>query len=280
MRVGAVAFKLAHARSDGDFFGHMYDFVESAHQNGVQLLVFPEFAILELVHLFPDIEEIDVPKYLAQYAQQYEDWLVRMSQNSGIALVGGSHFTNGQLGFKNSCFSVWPDGTRGTVVKNKLTQYESQVWNLRPGNGLIKMPDAEIGNLICYDSEFPEAARVLCESGVKILNVPAFTETRHGFQRVRWCAHARAIENQVFVIHASLLGDLGREPVPATYGSSAVICPSITPFPQSGMLAETPLNEEGIAIADLDMSLLDKAREEGDVRNWFDRSAENWRLLD
>lgn len=278
MRVGAVAFKLHPAASDGDFFGHLYDFVESAHQNQVQLLVFPEFIILELATLFKEATEPELPFYLAEYSTQFEEWMTRMSHNSGMAIIAGSHFKRTGAQVRNASLAVWPDGSFATTVKNKLTQYESQVWRLTPGVGIAELPDTQIGNLICYDSEFPEAVRTVCENGARVVTIPAFTETKHGFQRVRWCAHARTIENQVYAIHASLLGDLGGEPVPSTFGSSAILSPSINPFPQSGMLAETPINEEGLAIADLDFDLLETARNEGDVRNWNDRDATTWKL--
>ncbi len=108
--------------------------------------------------------------------------------------------------------------------------------------------------------------------------VPAYTETKHGFHRVRWCCHARTVENQIFVAHSSLVGDLGREPVLKTFGSSAVLCPPLHQFPESGVLAETEMNEEGIAITDLDLDLLEEARATGDVRNWHDRHSSSWEL--
>jgi predicted amidohydrolase len=98
----------------------------------------------------------------------------------------------------------------------------------------------------------------------------------HGFHRVRESCRARAIENQVFVVHASLVGSLGREPVPSTAGSSAILAPCVEPFPADGVLAETRLNAEEIAVAELDFEALVASRESGDVRNWHDRSRGDW----
>jgi len=129
---------------------------------------------------------------------------------------------------------------------------------------------------VCYDCEFPESSRVLAESGMLVQVVPAFTETRHGFGRVRWSCHARAIENQLFVVHASLVGSLGREPVVSAVGSSAVLTPPIEPFPPGAVLAETDFGVEGVALAEIDFATLLKAREGGDVRNWNDRNRGDW----
>lgn len=103
--------------------------------------------------------------------------------------------------------------------------------------------------------------------------VPAWTETMHGFQRVRWACQARAVENQVCVIHSSLVGRVGNE---ESHGSSAIIVPPHLPFPLNTILAETPMDEEGVAIAEVDPADLLKCREMGEVRNWRDRDAGDW----
>ena len=61
----------------------------------------------------------------------------------------------------------------------------------------IESPKAKIGVLVCYDVEFPEAARHLADEGAEILFVPFCTDNRQGYLRVRYCAQARAIENQI-----------------------------------------------------------------------------------
>jgi predicted amidohydrolase len=158
------------------------------------------------------------------------------------------------------------------VEKHNLTLYERDVWRLAPGNGLAPIPDSRLGVTICYDAEFPEAGRVLLERGTMVQVVPAFTEDVRGFQRVRWCAKARAIENQAYVVHASLVGDLGREPVPSTYGTTAILTPSQLPFPENAVLGETQFGEEDVIVRTLDLDLLVEARRSADIRNWRDRT--------
>lgn len=280
MRVAAASWKLRKIRGDSEFFGHLYDLVEAAHSQDVDLLVLPELFVLELLHLEPDLAERKVPRYLVQYQHALEEWLVRISASSGIMLVAGSHFRDDQGAILNTCAIAEPGHSLSFGPKNNLTAYEREVWGLHPGSGLARPARPRIGVTVCYDSEFPEAGRVLAEAGVTVHCVPAYTETRHGFQRVRWSCLARAIENQYFVVHSSLVGSLGREPVVQTYGSSAILAPSIAPFPDSAVLAETALGEEGIAVADLDFSAMEDARQHGDVRNFNDRHAGRWHFLD
>jgi predicted amidohydrolase len=275
MRVAATAWKLRPARSDSRYFAHAYDLISEAHDEGAQVVVLPELHCMELLQLEPSVKEQNSAKYLAQYAEGIEDWIKRISDSSGLTIIGGSHFRTTDHGIKNVCAIGIPGEDLVIVEKNKLTAYEQQVWELAPGSGLRKLPH-HLGVLICYDSEFPEAGRALAESGVKALCVPAWTETIQGFWRVRYSCLARAIENQMFVIHSSLVGGIGYEPAPFSHGSAAILAPSIETLPAGPIIRETAENEEGIVIADLDFSVLDQARLQGAVTNWIDRDASTW----
>ena len=277
-KVATVSWKLRPISGDGDFFGHLFDFVNEAHSTGANVLVLPELYVLELIQLEPEVKEVNVPKYLAQYGEVLEEWLQRISESSGMIIVGGSHFKTTPKGIINVCAVAHPQLGTALTEKNNLTNYEQEIWGLLPGSGLTKLPESRIGVTICYDCEFPESGRALAESGVLLQCVPAFTETEHGFSRVRYCSHARAIENQIFVAHSSLVGNIGREPVPSTFGSSAILSPTIGPYRAGGVLAETVANTEGIAVAELDFDHLLEARQLGDVRNWHDRTNSDWRF--
>jgi predicted amidohydrolase len=277
-KVAVVAWKLRPISGDGDFFAHLFDFVNEAHALGANVLVLPELYVLELMQLEPQVKEVNVAKYLAQYGGVLEEWLQRISESSGMIIVGGSHFKVTPNGILNVCAVAHPQLGTALTAKNNLTNYEQEIWDLSHGSGLAKLPDTKLGVTICYDCEFPESGRALAENGVLLQCVPAYTETEHGFHRVRFCSHARAIENQIFVAHASLIGDIGREPVPSTYGSSAILSPTINPFPAGGVLAETQPNVEGMAVADLNFEELLEARQLGDVRNWHDRLNSDWRF--
>ncbi len=279
VRVASINWKLRNIRSDGEFWNHAYEFIEKADDHGAQLVVLPELFSLELLSLEPQLREKDSPKYLIQYWEDIVNWLSRISQNSGMAIVGGSHFLEVEDGIKNVSPIAFPDGSVYLQEKNKLTVYERSDWEILPGFGVQPLP-GRLGVSVCYDSEFPEGARVLAENGMLIHAVPAWTETRRGFQRVRWSCLARAIENQVFVIHSSLVGDIGKEPIPESYGASAIIAPSIAPFPMEAILAESKLNDDDVIVAGLDVDALFASRNEGEVSNWQDRDASNWVLGD
>jgi predicted amidohydrolase len=277
LRVAAVAWKLRPAKGDSDYFGHFHDLVSAAHDEGADVVVFPELHALELLPIVPDLEEHDVARYLVQYDEAIEGWIQRISHSSGLIIVGGSHFKNTAEGIKNVCAVGIPGHDLILAEKNNLTAYERDFWEIERGNGLARLPN-HLGVTICYDSEFPEAGRVLAESGVMVHCVPAWTETQQGFQRVRWSCLARAIENQYYVVHSSLVGSIGYEPAPHSFGTSAILAPSVEPFPDAAILRETEFNEEGIVVADLDFRLLRQARSSSSVSNWNDRRAGTWEL--
>lgn len=104
--------------------------------------------------------------------------------------------------------------------------------------------------LLYYDVEFPEAARVLAEAGAQIIFVPSCADERQGFCRVRYCAQARASENQIYVAMAGTVGNLPEVPCMAThYGQSAILTPSDYFFARDGIAAEGTVNQEHMVIA-------------------------------
>ncbi|RYG65443.1 hypothetical protein EON77_18545 [bacterium] len=106
----------------------MHDLVSAAHDEGAQLLVLPELFSLELLGLEPRLAESKMPRYLAQYAAALEDWLSRIAQNSGLVIVGGSHFREQNGAIVNTAPIAFPDGQVVFQTKNNLTEYERDVW--------------------------------------------------------------------------------------------------------------------------------------------------------
>lgn len=290
MIAAAVNWSIRDIQSESEFFDHLRELVYQASDKGAQLIVLPELVVLEFLALEPGLEGTQTTEFMAKFEEPYEEALYSLAEETGAVIVGGSHMIAETDGYRNACLSAYPtderfhlgadDYTAGDYQRKVvLTVTERENMGLLPGAGLMPLHDRRIGVTICYDCEFPESGRSLAASGCLVQCVPAWTETVHGFQRVRWSCRARALENQVFVIHASIVGGLGREPVPVCVGSSAILTPCGEPFPESAMLAETPWCEEGLAIAELDFEALEACRSTGDVRNWSDRNAGDWSNL-
>ncbi len=160
-----------------------------------------------------------------------------------------------------------------------MTRWESEEWLISPRESL-KVFETDFGRLaiaICYDVEFPEIARVAARAGAHILIVPSCTDDRQGFLRVRYCAHARTIENQMYVIHACTVGSLPMVPaVSLNYGQASILTPSDFPFARDGILAEGVPNQESMVIGELNLATIIESRQTGTVLPLRDsqRSAE------
>ncbi|HMS56884.1 MAG TPA: nitrilase-related carbon-nitrogen hydrolase [Fimbriimonadaceae bacterium] len=276
IRTATVNWEIRELTSVNEFLDHLTLLLDRC--SDANLIVLPECFSLELLSLDPTLEGSRVPTHLAKTFESIVEVLSSFARRSQAIVVGGSHFRQVPEGIHNVCPVCMPSGDVRFQAKNKLTAYEREEWGLTPGRGL-QSPFHQVGLSICYDSEFPEGPRLLAEAGMLVHCVPAYTETQRGFQRVRWCCLARAVENQTYVVHSSLVGSLGREPVPSAVGTSAVIAPSVEPFVERAVLAETGPGE-GVAVADLDLDALLAARESGDVRNWTDRDGSNWFLME
>jgi predicted amidohydrolase len=102
--------------------------------------------------------------------------------------------------------------------------------------------------------------------------VPFCTDNRQGYMRVRYCAQARAIENQCFVV---LSGNVGNLPnvhnMDIQYAQSCILTPCDFPFARDGIAAEATENVETLTITDVNLADLSWARAEGTVRNLADR---------
>ncbi len=160
---------------------------------------------------------------------------------------------------------------------------------------VIDTPHGRIAVLICYDIEFPELSRVVCEAGADIQFVPSCTDDRQGYLRVRYCCHAPAIENQVYVAMTSTVGNLPVDGLGLHYGQASILTPSDFPFARDGIAAEGTPNIEQIVIADVNTALLQEVRINGSViprddkrrdvyarqveRITIDETARNWPLI-
>ncbi|MBN1489006.1 MAG: carbon-nitrogen hydrolase, partial [Phycisphaerae bacterium] len=110
------------------------------------------------------------------------------------------------------------------------------------------------------------------EHGAQIIFVPFCTDERYGYLRVRYCAQARAIENQMYVAIAGTVGNLPFvENMDIQYAQSGIFTPSDIPFPRDAVAAECSPNIETVIFHDVDLELIRRHRRRGSVLNWRDR---------
>jgi predicted amidohydrolase len=110
------------------------------------------------------------------------------------------------------------------------------------------------------------------DQGANIVFVPFCTDERQSYLRVRYCAQARAIENQCYIAMSGNVGNLPNvHNMDIQYAQSCILTPCDFPFARDGIAAETTENVETVAIADLPLENLTTARNAGTVQNLKDR---------
>jgi predicted amidohydrolase len=245
--------------------------VDTAADYKCHLVVFPEYFTLQLLTL-GDVQR-PIPEQLAGLANERERFVEMMSsfaRRHGLYISAGTILVRDSAtkGIRNESFLFAPTGAHDSQCKLHMTRFESEEWMVSPGDHL-KTFETSFGKLavtICYDVEFPELARVAAREGVDVLLVPSCTDDRQGFLRVRYCAHARAIENQIFVVHSATVGSLPMVPaVSLNYGQASILTPSDFPFARDGIVAEGVVNQETIVIGELNLSTLRDSRTTGTV---------------
>lgn len=243
--------------------------VETAADYKARLIVFPEYFCVQLLTLGdvkrPIAEQV---RDLADQADRITEVLAEAAARHKVWLVGGTVPVRYGDTLRNESRVFGPSGAWVPQHKLHMTRFEKEEWFVAPGEGL-KVYDAPWGRFavaICYDVEFPEIARAAALQGADVLVVPSCTDDRQGFLRVRYCAHARAIENQMYVITSPTVGSLPMMPaVHLNYGQAAILTPSDFAFSRDGILAEGNINQEMMVIGDLDLEYLRESRTKGTV---------------
>ena len=208
-----------------------------------------------------------------RFTADFEGLFLHLSQKYDRILVAGTHprFVDGKL---QNVASIFVPG-HGPVHQPKLhlTPTERHVWHFESGQE-IHIIDTDFGRMgvsICYDVQFPEVARIQAEQGVQLLVVPYLTDDRRGYSRVTTCARARAVENQIYVVTAGMVGSLPLiTDLTAQYAQSGVYTPSDFPFPMDGIATEAAPNSEMVLVGDIDLAILDQTRARGSVLNHQD----------
>lgn len=276
-RIAAVQYKLRHI-DDWAGFEAQVDFVlNAAADYQPHFVLLPEIFTTQILSFMDNDNVPSAVRELSGYTERYTDLLRRHAMRHGYFLIGGSHPNIREGKLLNTAFLFTPSGEVHTQDKIHRTRWEKEKWATDHGDVLkvFHTPHGKIAILICYDIEFPELARRVAEEGAEIIFVPSCTDDRQGFLRVRYCCHARAIENQVYVAMTSTVGNLPVAGLRLHYGQASIITPSDFPFARDGIAAEGVINEEQIVVADVDLALLDENRLKGttipllDKRNDF-----------
>ncbi|MEF3046933.1 carbon-nitrogen hydrolase family protein [Pseudotabrizicola sp. L79] len=271
--LAAAAYDLSWFDRFDDYAAKIGSWVAGAAARGAKLAVFPEYGAMELTSLGGRAVAADLERGLHEVARHWPavDALhVELARRHDMILLGASApFFDGARPV-NRAVLYGPDGVIGHQDKQIMTRFERETWDVVAGQGLAPFDTdlGKIGVVICYDSEFPLLARHLVDQGAEVLLAPSCTDSLAGFTRVRVGSMARALENQCIVAHAPTVGACDFCPaVDENWGSAAIYGPPDRGFPPTGILAETPMNVAGWAVAPVSLAAVREVRRDGGVLN-------------
>ncbi len=281
VRLGLVQWQMRPADSLEALIGQLEYFVDAISEYEADFLLFPELFNGPLMVKFNKMAEAQAIRALAEYTEPLRQKFVEFAISYNVNIISGSMpmIEDGKL--YNVSFLCRRNGTWESYRKIHITPSEEFYWGMSGGDQL-KIFDTDcgrIGILICYDVEFPELSRLYADQGVQILFVPFLTDTQNGYNRVRTCAQARAIENECYVAIAGCVGNLPRvKNMGVQFAQSAVFSPSDFAFPANSIVAEATPNTEMTVVADINLDLLKELHLKGSVNILKDRRKDLYQL--
>jgi len=273
-RIGTVQFMMRDVGNWEEFCRQCEYFLDAAADNQADFVLFPELFTTQLLSLQERARPSEAVRELAERTPEYLEFLTRMAIKYNVNVIGGSQFTYENESLYNVSYLFRRDGTIGTQYKIQITPSEQRWWGVEAGDA-VEVFDTDCGRiaiLIGYDVEFPELARIVASKGAQVLFVPFNTDSREGYLRVRYCAQARAIENDVYVVISGCTGNLPFvHNADVHYAQSGIFTPLDYSFARDGIAAECTPNIETLVIHDVDLDLLRRHRKAGTVQPWTDR---------
>ncbi|SOE20536.1 Predicted amidohydrolase [Spirosomataceae bacterium TFI 002] len=281
VRLGIIQWQMRPYKNIEELLTQVEYFVDALSGYKSDFALFPEFFNAPLMAEFNHLNEAEAIRKLAEFTPIIKAEFAKLAISYNINIITGSmpEVVDGVL--YNIGYLCKRDGGMDRYEKLHVTPDEAKVWAMQGGSKLQTFDTdcGKIGVLICYDSEFPELSRLLAEEGMDILFVPFLTDTQNGYNRVRHCAQARAIENECYVAIAGSVGNLPNvHNMDIQYAQSMVFTPCDFQFPTNGIKAEATPNTEMILIADVDIDQLTELHNYGSVKNLKDRRKDVFEL--
>lgn len=274
IRLGLVQWQMRTFATLEAFYDQIEFFVDAVSDYGADFILLPEFFNTPLMSPYNDLPEREAMKKLAEHTEEIKEKILSFAVSYNVNIIAGSMPIVEGTKIYNISYLCHRSGKIDSYKKVHITPNELRYYGLEGGSE-VKVFDTDcgkVGLLICYDVEFPELSRILADQGMKILFVPFMTDTQNGYMRVRYCAQARAIENECYVAIAGSVGNLPRvNNMDIQYSQSAVFTPSDFAFPNNAIKAEATPNTEMVLIADVDLYALRDLHEYGTVKTMKDR---------
>lgn len=272
VRIAAAQYPIGQPESFTEWQAKVAAWVADAAGQSAQLLVFPEYAAMELAAIdTATASDLHASlRAVVALGPQIDVHYADMARLYDVAVLGGTRphaVDDGRVVNRASLYL--PNGQSGHQDKIMMTRFERESWDIAGGSDLrvFRTPLGMIGISTCYDVEFPMIARTQAAAGAQIILCPSCTDSLQGYYRVRIGAQARALENQIFVAQAPTVGMAPWSPaLDENYGAAGVFVPPDGDSPDDGVIAIGTEGQGEWVYADVDVARVERWRTEGAVR--------------
>ena len=261
MMIAVAAYPIEWHNRWNDYVGKLRIWVRTAAESGAQLLVFPEFAAIELASLAEEDNASDPARAAAALTSRIKDVdalhasLAREFDVHVCAASGPIRISDGRALNRARLFA--PDGNRGAQDKLTPDANERDRWGVEPGARprLFETTLGRIGVLIGRDVEAPGLAAALVAAGADVLLVPSYAATQQAAADRRDAAQAVATRTGCAVALAAALAAPDQAPaLGECTGAAAILAPGAErplaegkPDAPGWTYAEPPAPTEGAA---------------------------------
>ncbi|OLO25113.1 carbon-nitrogen hydrolase [Alkalihalophilus pseudofirmus] len=282
VRITTIQYMMKKIDSFEEFATQCEYYTDVAAGYGSDFAVFPEIFTTQLLSFLPEKSPSQAIRRLTEYTEDYIKLFTNLAVKYNVNIIGGSHFVEEENKIYNIAYLFRRDGTIDKQYKLHITPNERKWWGISPGNE-IKVFDTDCGKIaiqICYDLEFPELGRIAVDKGANIIFTPFCTDERQGYLRVRYCAQARAVENEVYTVISGTVGNLSQvENMDIQYAQSGIFTPSDFEFPRDGIVGECHPNIDTVVVGDVDLEILRRHRRSGSVNQLRDRRKDIYEII-
>ncbi|MEM9045475.1 MAG: nitrilase-related carbon-nitrogen hydrolase [Pseudomonadota bacterium] len=273
MIIAAAAYALDWHDSWITYEKKITEWVEGAAEADAKLLVFPEYAAMEMASLGGKqvaADQEQAMRSVSELVPTMDALFKRLAARNDllIAAPGGPVFESDKEQPVNQTRLIGPAGSIAAQDKMFLTKAESGDYGMQAGDTvrLFETEHGVIGILPGYDTDFPMIARQMVDAGATVLLVPSFSETAAAYWQLRIGAMARALETYCVVAHSPLVCPVPWLPWQGDgVGAAGIYAPPGFGGADTGVLDEGPMDQPGWAVADVSIEALSQMREDGEA---------------
>ncbi|MDQ0337807.1 putative amidohydrolase/ribosomal protein S18 acetylase RimI-like enzyme [Caldalkalibacillus uzonensis] len=274
VRISSVQYLMKPVSSFDEFAIQCEYHIRAASHIRSDFIVFPEGFTMQLASCSQEKNWSKQVERLSEHTAAYIALFSELAVKFSVNIIGGSHYLLEKDSLYNVAFLFRRDGTIDKQYKLHIPSAERK-WQGVQGGDDARVFDTDCGKiaiLIGYDIHFPELGRIAAEQGAQMIFTPFAADNQQSYWRIRYCAQARAIENQVFVVTSAAVGNLNYIPqVQEQYGQSGIYSPCDFSFPSTGIVAECEPNTKTMVTGEVDLEILRRNREIGSVTPLKDR---------